>query len=134
MNIKLDSDTISSMNVFSDVTGVVPRDCMNSEEKVIFVVSQGQAGMAIGKNGVKMKMLQDMLKKEVLVVEYSDDPVKLLENILRPIKLVSGYVASDANADKKLEASINGKLNHSKLKLAKVLMQRYFNIMNINIR
>jgi N utilization substance protein A len=134
MNIKLDSDTISSMNVFSDVTSVVPRDCINSTDKIIFIVNQGQAGIAIGKNGTKTKMLQDMLKKTVLIIEYSDDPVKFLENILWPEKLVSGYVASNIEEGKKLEASVHGKINNSKLKLAKTLMQRYFNIISINIR
>jgi N utilization substance protein A len=134
MNIKFDGDTISSMNVFSDVTTIIPRDCLNEEDRIIFVVNQGQAGMSIGRNGTKMKMLHDMLKKEILVIEYSDDPVKFLENIVRPNKLVSGYVAGGVDSDKKLEASVNGKINHAKLKLAKMLMQRYFNIMNINIR
>ena len=134
MNIKLDSDTISSMNVFSDVTSVAPRDCINSADKIIFIVNQGQAGIAIGKNGAKTKMLQDLLKKEILIIEYSDDPVKFLENVLWPNKLVSGYIASDAEDGKKLEASIHGKVSGSKLKLAKTLMQRYFNIMRINIR
>ncbi len=134
MNIKLDSDTISSMNVFSDVTTVVPRDCITNGDKIIFVVSQGQAGIAIGKEGMKIKMLHEMLKKEVLVVEYSDDPVKFLENIIRPNKLTSGYVANGQDSEKKIEASVNGKPNYAKIKLAKLLMQRYFNIISINIR
>ena len=75
MNIKFDGDVILSMNLFSDVTSVIPRDCINFEDRIIFVVNQGQAGLAIGKNGMKIKMLQEMLKKDVIVIEYSDDPV-----------------------------------------------------------
>ncbi len=134
MNIKLDSDTISSMNVFSDVTSVFPRDCIVREGRMIFIVNQGQAGVSIGKNGNKIKMLQKMFDKEITVIEYSDDPVRFLGNILKPVELVSGYLANGVENDKKLEASAKGKISGAKIKLAKFLMQRYFNIMNINIR
>ncbi len=136
MNIKFDSDIILSMNLFSDVTSVMPRDCINFEDKVVFVVNQGQAGLAIGKNGIKIKMLQEMLKKEVIVIEYSDDPVKLFENVIRPNKLISGYITVNGKEDetKKVEASVDGKISSNKIKLIKMLMQRYFNIVSINIK
>ncbi|MGC8533262.1 MAG: NusA-like transcription termination signal-binding factor [Candidatus Parvarchaeum sp.] len=136
MNIKFDSDIILSMNLFSDVTSVMPRDCINFEDKIIFVVNQGQAGLAIGKNGIKIKMLQEMLKKEVVVIEYSDDPVKLFENVIRPNKLISGYITVNGKEDesKKVEASVDGKISSNKIKLIKMLMQRYFNIVSINIK
>ena len=123
MNIKFDSDIILSMNLFSDVTSVMPRDCINFEDKVVFVVNQGQAGLAIGKNGIKIKMLQEMLKKEVIVIEYSDDPVKLFENVIRPNKLISGYITVNGKEDetKKVEASVDGKISSNKIKLIKML-------------
>ncbi|MCL4362071.1 MAG: NusA-like transcription termination signal-binding factor [Candidatus Parvarchaeota archaeon] len=136
MNIKFDSDIILSINLFSDVTSVMPRDCINFEDKIVFVVNQGQAGLAIGKNGIKIKMLQEMLKKEVIVIEYSDDPVKLFENVIRPNKLISGYITVNGKEDesKKVEASVDGKISSNKIKLIKMLMQRYFNIVSINIK
>lgn len=136
MNIKFDNDVILSMNLFSDVTSVMPRDCINFEDKIVFVVNQGQAGLAIGKNGIKIKMLQEMLKKEVVVIEYSDDPVKLFENVIRPNKLISGYITVNGKEDesKKVEASVDGKISSNKIKLIKMLMQRYFNIVSINIK
>ncbi|MCL4372566.1 NusA-like transcription termination signal-binding factor [Candidatus Parvarchaeota archaeon] len=136
MNIKFDSDIILSINLFSDVTSVMPRDCINFEDKIVFVVNQGQAGLAIGKNGIKIKMLQEMLKKEVIVIEYSDDPVKLFENVIRPNKLISGYITVHGKEDesKKVEASVDGKISSNKIKLIKMLMQRYFNIVSINIK
>jgi N utilization substance protein A len=136
MNIKFDNDIILSMNLFSDVTSVIPRDCINFEDKTIFVVNQGQAGLAIGKNGIKIKMLQEMLKKEVIVIEYSDDPVKLFENVIRPNKLISGYITVSGNPqnNKKVEASVDGKVSNNRIRLIKMLMQRYFNIVSINIK
>ncbi len=134
MNIKLDSDTLSAMRVFSEITNVTPRDCMVNDDKLIFVVNQGQAGLAIGKNGVKMKVLHDMLKKDIMVIEYADDPIKLLENIIRPNKLLSGYLTNGQGDDKKINVDIEGKVSSYKIKLIKLLMQRYFNILSINIK
>ncbi len=133
MNIKLDSDTLSAMRVFSDITNVTPRDCIVNEDRLIFVVNQGQAGLAIGKNGVKMKVLHEMLKKEIVVVEYADDPIKLLENVIRPNKLLSGYMTSQDDS-RKVNVEIEGKINSYKIKLIRLLMQRYFNILSINIK
>ena len=77
-----------------------------------------------------------MLKKEVVVIEYSDDPVKLFENVIRPNKLISGYITANKKGDeaKKVEASVDGKISSNKIKLIKMLMQRYFNIVSINIK
>jgi N utilization substance protein A len=134
MNIKLDEDTLRLMNVFSTATGITPRDCLLVDDKIVFVVSQGQAGIAIGKSGVKIKVLQAMLKKEIMVIEYSDDPVKFVENFVRPNRLISGYMTVDPGSEKEVHASIDGRVSGMKVKLLKTLMQRYFNIMSINIK
>ena len=104
------------------------------DDKIVFVVSQGQAGIAIGKSGVKIKVLQAMLKKEIMVIEYSDDPVKFVENFVRPNRLISGYMTVEPGSEKEVHASIDGRVSGMKVKLLKTLMQRYFNIMNINIK
>ena len=44
-------------------------------------------------------MLQEMLKKEVIVIEDSDDPVKLFENVIRPNTLISGYITINGKED-----------------------------------
>ncbi|MCW1294010.1 MAG: NusA-like transcription termination signal-binding factor [Candidatus Parvarchaeota archaeon] len=134
MHIKFDSDVLSLINVFSDSTGVIPKDCINLEDNIIFTVPMGEAALSIGKNGETVKLLQKMLGKNITIVEYSDEPVKFLENILRPTKLVSGYVAEDNNKQKKLEATVDDGLTGKKIKLVKFLMERYFNISNINIK
>ncbi|MDP8012787.1 MAG: hypothetical protein RAK22_01655 [Nanoarchaeota archaeon] len=134
MRIKLDSDTLSYMHTFSDVTGVVPRDCISFNDTLVFVAPEGQVGMCVGENGVKVKLLEKLFNRKVLIVEYFDDPVKFLESFVRPIRMISGYVSVDSNNDKKIEAELSGKISYDRVKLLKMLMERYFNLKNINIR
>ena len=41
-------------------------------------------GLAIGKGGSNIKYLQNILKRNVEIVEHFDDPAKFLKNILIP--------------------------------------------------
>ncbi|MGC8516449.1 MAG: NusA-like transcription termination signal-binding factor [Candidatus Acidifodinimicrobium sp.] len=134
MHIKFDSDVLSLITLFSNSTGVIPKDCINLEDRIIFTVPMGEAAMSIGKNGETVKLIEKLLGKDITIVEYSDDPVKFLENLLKPIKLISGYVAIDSSKQKTLEATVASNLNGKKIKLIKFLMERYFNISNINIK
>lgn len=121
------------MNVFSTITSVQPFDCIRADDEMIFVVNQGQMGLAIGRGGINVKTLERLLKKSIIIVEYFDDPVKLLEGIFKPKKMLSGYV-STTDGSKTVEVSVDGRINLDKIKLGKLLIQRYFNIASINIR
>src|SRR3989304_1339282 len=89
-SIKLSTDQMRLMSLFQNVTGATARDCVEDEkqDRVIFVVNEGKMGLAIGKGGCHIKNLQNIVKRNVELVEYSDDPTKFLKNILNA-KLVS---------------------------------------------
>ena len=134
MKIKLDSEVLSYIHTFSDVTGVMPRDCLLFEDSIVFTVPQGTIGMSIGDRGVKVKLLEKLFNKKVNIVEYFDDPVKFLESMIYPAKLISGYVSMDKDVNQKLEAKVEGRINFNKLKLIKMMMERYFNLKSIIIK
>lgn len=134
MRIKLDGEMLSYMHTFSDVTGVTPRDCLFFDNSIVFTVPQGTIGQSIGDKGVKVKLLEKMFNKSVAVVEYADDPVKFLESVIYPAKLISGYVSSDNLNGQKLEAKIDGRVNYNRIKLIKLLMERYFNLKSVIIK
>ncbi len=87
VRIKLDTDSMRFVALFESVTGTVVKDCIISANKIVFVVKEGQAGLAIGKAGANIISLQDKLKRRVEVVEYSEDPVKFASNIFQPAEL-----------------------------------------------
>ena len=88
--IKLTTDQMRMMSLFQNVTGATARDCIEDEkqDRIIFVVNSGKMGLAIGKGGVHIKSLQNILKTNVELVEFDDDPAKFLTNLLNS-KLVT---------------------------------------------
>ena len=80
-SIKITTDQMRLMSLFQNVTGATARDCVEDEkqDRVIFVVNAGKMGLAIGKGGSHIKTLQNIVKRNIELVEYSDDPTVFLK-------------------------------------------------------
>jgi len=137
--IKLSLDDIGFISLFENMTKAHVKDCMVNpkKNKITFVVAEGQAGVAIGKGGMNIKRLEEKLKKRVEVLEFSEDPVKFLTNIFRPIKIINAYVSEKSSGTKALSAQVaRGNLGmiKAKMKTAKELLDKYFKFDEINIQ
>ncbi len=99
VTIKFDTDTIRSINLFEDITGVKVMDAITTKDSAHFVVEEGKVGLAIGKGGKTIKKVQNNLNKNVKVYEYSDSLKKFVENVL-PVRVRS--VKLDRSGDKKI--------------------------------
>jgi len=141
-SIKLSTDQMRLISLFQNVTKATARDCLDDEkqDRVIFVVNEGKMGLAIGKGGSNIKSLQNILKRNVELIEHFDDPIKFLKNILNP-KFVK-EVKLDTNADGSSRAIVI--VDHGKKGLvvgregrnaekARLFAKRYFNISNVLI-
>ncbi|HEX2557721.1 MAG TPA: NusA-like transcription termination signal-binding factor, partial [Nitrososphaera sp.] len=82
--IKITSDELRLMSLFQSITSATARDCIVDEkmDRVIFVVNKGQMGLAIGKGGMTIKQLQNVIAKKIELVEFSDDPAEFIRNML----------------------------------------------------
>jgi len=140
--IKLTTDQMRLMSLFQNVTGATARDCIEDERqnRVIFVVNPGKMGLAIGKGGSHIKTLQNIIKKNVELVEYDDDPAKFLKNVLNP-KLVSevkinkrpdGSRQAVVMVDPKKKGIVVGREGRNAEK-ARLLVKRYFDITSVLI-
>jgi N utilization substance protein A len=56
-------------------------------ERIIFVVSNGHLGLAIGRRGMTIKRARTMLKRDIDVVEDADTPEIFVRNALAPAKV-----------------------------------------------
>ena len=141
-SIKLTTDQMRMMSLFQNVTGATARDCVEDEkqDRVIFVVNEGKMGLAIGKGGSHIKNLQNIVKRNVELVEYSDDPTKFLKNILNS-KLVTEVkmnVRADGSkqaiviVDAKKKGIVVGREGRNAEK-ARMLAKRYFEISSVLI-
>ena len=130
------------MSLFQNVTGATARDCVEDEkqDRVIFVVNEGKMGLAIGKGGSHIKNLQNIVKRNVELVEYSDDATKFLKNILNS-KLISdvkmnkredGTLQAIVTVDPKKKGIVVGREGRNAEK-ARLLAKRYFEISSVLI-
>ncbi|CAE6494231.1 putative transcription termination protein NusA [Candidatus Nitrosotenuis uzonensis] len=130
------------ISLFQNVTGASARDCVEDEKqnRVIFVVNEGKMGLAIGKGGAHIRNLQNIIKKNVELVEYSDDPAKFLKNMLNN-KLVSdvklnkrldGSTQAIVIVDAKKKGIVVGREGKNAEK-ARLLAKRYFEITSVLI-
>ena len=140
--IKLTTDQMRMMSLFQNVTGATARDCVEDEKqnRIIFVVNAGKMGLAIGKGGSHIKSLQNIIKKNVELVEYDDDPTKFLKNMLNS-KLVSevklnerqdGSTQAIVLVDPRKKGIVVGREGRNAEK-ARLLAKRYFDITSVLI-
>jgi N utilization substance protein A len=140
--IKLTTDQMRMMSLFQNVTGATARDCVEDEKqnRVIFVVNSGKMGLAIGKGGSHIKTLQNMVKKNVELVEYDEDAAQFLKNTLNA-KLVSevkinkrqdGSLQAIVLVDPKKKGIVVGREGRNAEK-ARLLARRYFDIASVLI-
>ena len=141
-SIKLTMDQMRKISLFQKITKVTPRDCIDDEkqDRLIFVVNEGKMGLAIGKNGSNIKSLQNLLKRNIELVEYYNDPIKFLKNLLNA-KLIH-EVKINTRADGSLQAIILVNPNNKGLVVgragrnaekARLLAKRYFDIPSVVI-
>jgi len=142
LSIKLSTDQMRLMSLFQNVTGATARDCIEDEkqDRVIFVVNSGKMGLAIGKGGMHIKSLQNIIKRNVELVEFDEDPSKFLTNLLNS-KLVSevkintradGSKQAIVLVDPRKKGIVVGREGRNAEK-ARLLAKRYFNITNVLI-
>ena len=141
-SIKITTDQMRLMSLFQNVTGATARDCVEDEkqDRVIFVVNAGKMGLAIGKGGSHIKTLQNIIKRNIELVEYSDEPTVFLKNMLNS-KLVSevkikkradGTLQAIVIVDPRKKGIVVGREGRNAEK-ARLLAKRYFEISSVLI-
>ena len=141
-SIKLTTDQMRMMSLFQNVTGATARDCVEDEkqDRVIFVVNTGKMGLAIGKGGIHIKSLQNIVKKNVELVEFDEDPAKFLTNLLNSTlvsevkinKRPDGSKQAIVLVDPRKKGIVVGREGRNAEK-ARLLAKRYFDITSVLI-
>ena len=141
-SIKLTMDQMRKISLFQKITKVTPRDCLDDEkqDRLIFVVNEGKMGLAIGKNGSNIKSLQNLLKRNIELVEYYNDPIKFLKNLLNTKLINEVKISSRADGSPQAIVLVNpnnkglvvGRAGRNAEK-ARLLAKRYFDIPSVVI-
>ncbi|MCC7569455.1 MAG: NusA-like transcription termination signal-binding factor [Candidatus Methanofastidiosa archaeon] len=142
MGFRLGPEEIRYISLFESITGATVKDCLfdDHDESVVYVVKEGEVGLAIGKKGANLGRVREMINKGVDIVEYSEDPRKFIENIMRPAKITN--VTITERTDKKRVAMVEvpkkdrgiaiGRSGKT-INRAKVLLKRHHGVDDVSI-
>jgi len=140
--IKITSTEMRYIALFENVTGATVKDCIIDEEqgRVIFVVNQGQVGVAIGRGGRNIHTLERMTGKKHEIIEYSEDPAQFIKNALKPAMVREVRMTERPDGKKIAVVAVNPKdkgvaigKNGKNAERLRFLAKRYFQIQNVSI-
>jgi len=140
--IKFTSREMRYIALFESITGATVKDCIvdNDLNRIIFIVKEGNIGMAIGRRGKNIHLLEKMTGKKHEVIEHSENPAQFIRNALKPAKVdeiriserpdgKTIAVVSVKPRDKGVAIGKNGR-NAERIRF---LAKRYFQIQNVSI-
>lgn len=140
--IKLTSHEMRFIALFESITGATVKDCIvdNDLNRIIFVVKEGDVGMAIGRKGKNIRLLERMTSKKHEVIEHSEKPAQFIKNALKPARVKEIRITERPDGKAIAVVSVNprdkgiaiGK-NGRNAERIRFLAKRYFEIQNVSI-
>lgn len=140
--IKFKKEEMRHIALFESVTGAIVKDCIIDKEnnRVIFVVKKGDIGIAIGRRGKNIHILENMTNKKHQVIEYSNDPTQFIKNVLNPAEVKEVRITEGPDGKKMAVIVVNpqdkgiaiGK-NGQNAERLRFLAKRYFRIQKLSI-
>ncbi len=140
--IKITSNEMRYIALFESITNASARDCIIDEEqgRVIFIINEGQIGVAIGRGGRNIHTLERMTGKKHEIIEFSEDPVRFIRNALKPAGVKEVRVSERPDGKKIAVVAVNPKdkgvaigKNGKNAERLRFLAKRYFQIQNVSI-
>ncbi len=137
--MKLGEQEIQLLNALSRVSRVEAKDCLVFEDRVSFLVKPGEMGKAIGKQGEKIKKLENALNKKIEIVEYRDTPAAFFAHVFSGIRFSGFETIEHAETGPVLVVKVDmenkQKLRASRGKIRRIeeLLKRNFGVNSVKI-
>jgi len=131
-----DLDMIKLINLFENVTRARVKDAFYLKEVLTFVVFEGDMFKALGKNLVNLHKIENMLQKKVKIVEFNNDIIKFITNLLYPYKVreikQEAKIVTIMDDDTKTKGLIIG-AKAQNLRAYEGIVKKYFDIEEIKV-
>jgi len=135
VKIRYDADIIRCMSLFESVTRAKLKDCI-SNNRLIFIVHENEIGKAIGRNGLNIRKIENMLMKKIRIVEFSPDVIQFVRNMAYPLDVkdirAENGIITITGGDTRTKALLFGRDSRN-LENMKNTVKRYFSINDIRI-
>lgn len=140
MTLTFNTETIQLITFFENITGAPVKDCLiNREDNIIyFLIEEGKAGIAIGKNGSSIKRVENMINKKIKVFEYSKDLITFAKKLIPQaenvkVKNECGKVVVEIKVNNKDKAVVIGR-DGKNLKIFKEFLERNHQVSDLIVR
>ena len=140
--IRLTSKEMRYIALFESITSATVKDCIVDEEqnRIIFIIKEGDSGVAIGKGGKNIHLLERMTGKKHEIIEHSANPQQFIKNALKPAYVNEICITERPDGKSIAVVAVNprdkgvaiGK-NGRNAERIRFLAKRYFNIQNVSI-
>lgn len=139
VDIKLDADTLRIFALFEGMTRASLKDVMDEEDRIIFIVDEGQVGRAIGKGAINLKRLRESMGKEVVLIGYAGEREAFLKSVFHRFTIESvewedrnGDIIAHVKVPQEEKGKAIGKAGRN-IQLARMLMKRHFQVADVSV-
>lgn len=140
MEVKFDTDTIRLITMFENLTNALVKDCLVDDltKTIYFIVDEGMVGIAVGKNGSRVKHVENLFKKHIKIFEFSNDLATFIKNVLPQVTSVKvrnedERIILEISVEKKDRAMIIGR-DGKNLKIYKEILQRSHSVNDLVVK
>lgn len=123
------------ISLFESITAARLKDVIGGE-RLLFVVEEGEIGKAIGKNGMNVRRLENMLNKRIKIVEFNSDLLQFVRNLIYPLKAIDvkeeNKLVTITGPDVKTKGLLIGRSSQN-LRAYEDVVKRYFDIEEIKV-
>ncbi len=137
--VRLDNQTLLHIGLFEKVTRVRIRDCVEMEDKIIFMVDNGWITKAVGKDGENVSRLRKALDKTIQIIEYSEDPQQFVRSVFHPYGVESvelenrnNQIHATVKVNPVMKAKAIGKQGRN-LKVFRDIICRHHDIQSVSV-
>lgn len=138
MKIKITNKELNYISIFQNLTNASVEDCVIFNDSIIFLVNKHCMGRAIGKHGKNIKMASKLLKKDVIIVESSENAEEFAKKAFKKLceKDISNVKIINKGGKTVMEIKLKNAIaiKNKNIKIIKKLLERKFGIENLEIK
>lgn len=136
IRIKFDINIMKFISMFESLTNAKVKDCIDTEGMLVFIVEQGEMAKAIGKKGINVKKIENIIKKKIKVIEYSSALIEFVQNVIMPLRAEEITEENKIVTIKSPNSQTRGLLigrSAVNLRGFEKIVQRYFDVKEIKV-